>query len=100
MSADYKTTVIVGAQINRGVGERSDKRPTMSDIKDSGSVEQDADLILTLYRDEYYDEATEDRGVTEIGIAKNRDGRVGTIRLLHDLKFGHYLDCISKPLDF
>jgi replicative DNA helicase len=100
MSADHKTTVIVGAQINRGVGERSDKRPTMSDIKDSGSVEQDADLILTLYRDEYYDKASEDRLITEIGVAKNRDGQVGTIRVLHDLKFGHYMNCISKPLDF
>jgi replicative DNA helicase len=100
MTFDYKTTVIVGAQINRGVGERSDKRPTMSDIKDSGSVEQDADLVLTLYRDEYYDAETQDRGITEIGVAKNRDGPVGNIRVLHDLKFGHYMDCVNRPADF
>lgn len=100
MSTAYNATVLVGAQINRGVEGRSDKRPTMADIRDSGAVEQDADVVLTLYRDEYYNPATDDRNVTEIDIAKGRDDRTGKIRVLHDLKFGHYFDLTNKPLDF
>jgi replicative DNA helicase len=80
------------AQINRGVEGRGDKRPMMSDIKDCGAIEQDADLVITLYRDEYYDPQTSDRGITEIGIQKSRDGKTGTVKLLSDLQYSLFMN--------
>lgn len=94
-SADYGSTVATLAQINRGVEGRNDKRPMMSDIKDCGAVEQDADLVITLYRDEYYSPETEERGITEVSIEKSRDGKTGSIKLLSQLEFSRYLNIPS-----
>lgn len=92
ISQDFDTTVVSLVQINRGINARADKRPTESDIKDCGNVEQDADLIMLLYRDEFYNPNSTDTGVTELIIPKNRNGTTGTIRLLHELKYGNYLE--------
>lgn len=73
--------IIALAQINRAVESRPDKRPSTGDIKDSGTIEQEADQILTLYRDEVYNEDTEDRGIAEVDVKKNRHGATGCIRL-------------------
>lgn len=73
--------VIALAQINRSVESRPDKRPGTGDIKDSGTIEQEADQILTLYRDEVYFEDTQDKSVAEVDIKKNRHGATGVIRL-------------------
>lgn len=73
--------IIALAQINRAVEARPDKRPSTGDIKDSGTIEQEADQILTLYRDEVYNEDTEDRGIAEVDVKKNRHGATGCIRL-------------------
>ncbi|MGK7951828.1 MAG: replicative DNA helicase [Xenococcaceae cyanobacterium] len=72
------------AQINRGVESQSNKRPTMALIKDSGDLEQDSDLLLILYRDEYYQSNTDDKGVMEIIVGKNRNGATGTCRVQFD----------------
>lgn len=90
LSRDMGMTVIALAQISRATEGRSDKRPSMADLKSSGDIEQGADLIMLLYRDDYYDEDSADRGVTEILIAKARDGETGKIKVLHDLQYGHY----------
>ncbi len=80
LARDLDIPVVALAQVNRGVESRPNKRPTMGDIKDSGTVEQESDVILTLYRDEVYHEDTPDTGVAEIAVAKNRHGPVCTIR--------------------
>ncbi|MFB7304304.1 replicative DNA helicase [Heyndrickxia sporothermodurans] len=81
MAKDLNIPVIVIAQLNRGVEQRQDKRPTMSDIRESGSIEQIADLILFLYREEYYHPKSKKGGMTELLIAKNRNGPTGTVTL-------------------
>jgi replicative DNA helicase len=91
ISADLKTMaktfncpVICLAQLSRGVEQRQNKRPLMSDLRESGSIEQDADIIMMLYRDEYYNDTTEEnRNVLEVDIVKNRDGEVGLVKLLY-----------------
>lgn len=86
MAKDFKCPVVCLAQLSRNVESRADKKPMMSDLRESGSIEQDADIIMLLYRDEYYNKektAEENRGVLEVDIAKNRDGEVGEVRLLY-----------------
>jgi replicative DNA helicase len=78
MAKDFNCPVICLAQLNRSVESRANKRPMMSDIRESGSVEQDADVILFLYREFYYDKETQNRSL-EIIVSKNRNGPVGTI---------------------
>ncbi|WP_299094503.1 DnaB-like helicase C-terminal domain-containing protein [uncultured Metabacillus sp.] len=78
MAKDFNCPVVCLAQLNRSVESRANKRPMMSDIRESGSVEQDADVILFLYREAYYDKETQDRSL-EIIVSKNRNGPVGTI---------------------
>jgi len=84
LSKELDCTVVACAQLNRSVESRTDKRPGMADLRDSGQIEQDADQILMLYRDEYYNPKTAWPGVVEVLIEKNRHGQTGTVRLRFD----------------
>jgi len=81
MAKDYHIPVITLAQLSRGVEQRSDKRPMASDLRESGSIEQDADLIILLYRESYYNKDYENQSELEINLAKQRDGATGEVKV-------------------
>ncbi len=97
ISKEFDVPFLALAQINRGVESQANKRPTMADIKDSGDIEQDMDLGLLLYRDEYYKSDTKDKGVMEINVAKNRNGATGVCKVLFEPSVGKF--CQAQDFD-
>lgn len=87
LARELNITIIALSQLSRAVEVRQDKRPMLSDIRESGAIEQDADIVMFLYRDEYYNADTKNKGLTELIIAKHRNGAIGKINLKFSKQF-------------
>ncbi len=92
MARDLKVPVVLLCQLNRGVEQRNNKRPALSDLRQSGRIEEDADLVLMLYREEYYDASTPFKGIGELIITKHRNGAVGTVYLSFQGQYCRFLN--------
>jgi replicative DNA helicase len=92
MANELDCTIIALSQLSRGVEQRQDKRPMLSDIRESGSIEQDADIVAFLYRDDYYDKESDNKNIIEIIIAKNREGSVGTVQLAYIKEYSKFVN--------
>jgi replicative DNA helicase len=92
MAREVNVTVIALSQLSRGVESRQEKRPMLSDLRESGQIEQDSDLIAFLYRDDYYNRNSEENNLIEVILAKHRNGPIGTVKLEFLKEVGLFLD--------
>ena len=99
LARDLNIPLLSAAQLSRAVEQRQDKRPQLRDLRESGSIEQDADIVMFLYRDEVYNEATEIPGQADIIVAKHRNGPTGTVSLFFDKAVTRFRDVNARPVD-
>jgi len=92
LARELNIPVLALSQLSRAVESRTDHRPMLSDLRESGSIEQDADIVMFIYRDEIYNPETENRGIAEVHVAKHRNGPTGTVSL-------HFMEKIARFAD-
>jgi replicative DNA helicase len=92
LARDLDVPIIALSQLSRAVEQRHDKRPILSDLRESGSLEQDADIVVFIYRDEYYNDESDQQGLAEVIVAKHRNGPTDTIKLSFLRRYAKFAD--------
>ena len=97
MAVDLQVPVILMSQLNRGVETRADKKPVLSDLRESGAIEQDADIVLFIYRDVVYNEATPNPEICELIVSKHREGETGMLKFISNESLTRFTDEGEQP---
>lgn len=99
LAKEFDCPMIALSQLSRSLEKRPDKRPIMSDLRDSGAIEQDADHVIFIYRDEVYKADSKEKGVAELLVRKQRNGSTGTVKVAFDGKYNRFIDLVYMPSD-
>src|SRR4051812_3571974 len=96
LARDLDVPIIALSQLSRAVEQRTDKRPILSDLRESGSIEQDADLVAFIYRDEYYNDESDQQGLAEVIVSKHRNGPTDSIKLSFLKRYAKFADLAAQ----
>ena len=99
LARELNVPVLAAAQLSRAVEQRTDKRPVLSDLRESGSIEQDADIVMFIYRPDQYEKDTVKQNVAEIIIAKHRNGPTGSVELVFMNHLAKFVDAATRNID-